>query len=478
MLKKLSMYSRNISRQYKSVIIVFLVLLLIPLLLPDISAHAAGAPNRLNYQGRLKIDNNPVNEVIQISFTITNGNNTAAWLWGAGDSTYLETTCTNGLFSYVLEPTGIVGGWGTVEPWLWVSVKKKASGDIINFPGERINSSIYSLYASSAGALSPEALQSIVISTALWRTDGTNIWNINSGKVGIGVSTPSAFLHLSSMSAQAADTMVQIDTATTTTLFKIKANGDINVRGDIALNTGNINGPGIWFYDNTASSWGVHNYFGRFRIVYSTTEFLTVMSDGKVGILTKAPLHPLHVTGPRYSDAVCAFWTGRVGIETDSPGAALDVNSHVSNERMFQVHKGSVFGIVVGSSGSVCIGGDTAIYSTNKLQVGGNAIADGWNINSERKLKKDIQVLTETEASDLLQKIDSMPLFKYRYKKEPSTRKLRIGFMVDSSPKEILSEDEDSISLGDTCGALMAIIKIQNKKIKELENRLEKVEKR
>jgi len=305
------------------------------------------------------------------------------------------------------------------------------------------------------------------------------------GRIGIGTSNPTANLHISSSGTSDSQDFFKISTGTVESdIFIVKGSGKVSIKGDLSLKTDSPNGPGLWLYDHTASSWGIHNYFGRFRIVYSTSEYMTVTGDGKMGIRTTSPLVPLHVVGPEFDKAVCAFMNGRVGIETTSPGAALDVNSSTANVRIFQARcsANGIFGLVVSSDGAVSINADMPT-TENKLQVGiegdgSTAISNGWNLFSDRKFKKDISLLTDTEIQEILKKIEKMPVYKYRYKKEPEEKKLKIGFIREESPEEIQSDQKDSISLGNTLGVLMAIVKLQNQKIKDLENRIQILEKK
>jgi len=113
----------------------------------------SAVPLRINYQGRYMENGTPVTGSRDFVFRIVNsGGTTEYWT-----SNTVTINLQNGLFNYVLEPTGV--NWREIEPYFEVTV----AGNLLS-PRERINTSAYAIYASSAG-YAFNALQSNVNST-------------------------------------------------------------------------------------------------------------------------------------------------------------------------------------------------------------------------------------------------------------------------------------------------------------------------
>jgi len=93
------------------------------------------------------------------------------------------------------------------------------------------------------------------------------------------------------------------------------------------------------------------------------------------------------------------------------------------------------------------------------LEIGagqGNARADGWDVWSAEKFKKDIEPLTPEDRSSILEELQNARLFYFRYKGEPNTHRKRLGFLVEQAPRSIVSPDGLSISLSDGLGLAFA----------------------
>ncbi len=93
------------------------------------------------------------------------------------------------------------------------------------------------------------------------------------------------------------------------------------------------------------------------------------------------------------------------------------------------------------------------------LEIGvghGNARADGWDVWSAAKFKKDIEPLTPEDRSSILGELQNAPLCYFRYKGEPNTHRKRLGYLVEQAPQSIISPDGLSISLSDGLGLAFA----------------------
>lgn len=121
------------------------------------------------------------------------------------------------------------------------------------------------------------------------------------------------------------------------------------------------------------------------------------------------------------------------------------------------------------------------VRDTNRIltlrQGAGNAIADGWDIYSSREYKKDITYLQPSDYAGILQTLDKINVVRYHYKDEDENAKLKIGVIAEEAPKEIISEDDKSMSLSDSVGFLLAIVKAQQEKIEALEREIEELKK-
>ena len=99
----------------------------------------SAVPLRINYQGRYAENGTPVTGNRTFKFRIVSSDGQTEY-WEKDNVTI---NLQNGLFNYVLEPTGV--NWPGIEPYFEVTV----AGNLL-LPRERINASAYAIYASSA----------------------------------------------------------------------------------------------------------------------------------------------------------------------------------------------------------------------------------------------------------------------------------------------------------------------------------------
>ncbi len=108
--------------------------------------------------------------------------------------THSITTTAQGLFSVnVGQGTPVTGtfssiNWGTNTKYMQVELDPTGGSTYIDMGTQQMMSVPYALYAGTSS------------SSSQWTTSGSNIYNTNTGKVGIGTSTPAARLHVADSS--------------------------------------------------------------------------------------------------------------------------------------------------------------------------------------------------------------------------------------------------------------------------------------
>jgi microcystin-dependent protein len=131
-------------------------------------------------------------------------------------------------------------------------------------------------------------ISSNIISDNLWTASSTNIYNANSGNVGIGTTTPLALLSVGAGSLSDANLPVQMSTGGTGT----QAWYAVNKNGAYGLLMGYSNGPlGTQAIIRQVTTDPLAFY------VNNTTQAVTILSSGNVGIGTASPQTILDANG-------------------------------------------------------------------------------------------------------------------------------------------------------------------------------------
>jgi len=137
----------------------------------------------ITYQGQLKQSGNPLNAAADFEFRLFNAITGGAQV---GSTLAVNSVAvTGGVFTVPLNfgTTPFTGD----QRWIEIAVRTPSGGGTFTTlnPRQPITAAPYALYAlSGPGSSGP------------WATDGTNIYNTNTGNVGIGTTTPAALLHL------------------------------------------------------------------------------------------------------------------------------------------------------------------------------------------------------------------------------------------------------------------------------------------
>jgi hypothetical protein len=116
----------------------------------------------------------------------------------------------------------------------------------------------------------------------------------------------------------------------------------------------------------------------------------------------------------------------------------------------------------------------------SRLQVGNpgdgsEARANAWNVASSRAIKTGIRPVTRDESARMVEKVKDLEVVRYHQAGDPARRE-RLGLIAEDAPKEIVSADGTSISVGDYVSLLVVALKAQQAKIEDLEDRLAALE--
>ncbi|QDK38056.1 tail fiber domain-containing protein [Bdellovibrio sp. NC01] len=327
-----------------------------------------------------------------------------------------------------------------------------------NSPGQAL--SVAGVVESTSGGFKfPDGTtQTTASSGGSWTTNGSNISNANSGNVGIGTSSPSQTLEVSSSTA------VPLITST--------GSYGGNYVGGGFLAQGLPRANGYFAFDSSANEWfsGLPYGGSGYAINYKSTtthtnatsditglggssNYFYIATNGNVGIGTTSPGLKFDVTGAgRFSDGVgihgatpsqdCNGQTCYLSVNGNSNLNGIRISGADGQNTIFQqtsnvdlsltANGGAVrFGqtntpddLYISKTGRVGIGttgpgykldvnGDTNIASGSVLRFGGTQVCSstGCTSSSDRTLKENITPLEES-----LEKILQLQAVRYDYK--------------------------------------------------------------
>jgi hypothetical protein len=151
----------------------------------------------------------------------------------------------------------------------------------------------------------PSWVQQSTGGASLWATSGTAIYNTNTGNVGIGISAPTAKLHLAgSMKIDGGLIDIDDNTAKVRLLYNGSAKGYFSITsstGDIQIGT------------NVGS-----NDLGKLQLETKSSPRLTILPDGNVGIGVLTPDAKLHVNGAIRADGNLLLEDGLISMHNNT----------------------------------------------------------------------------------------------------------------------------------------------------------------
>ena len=312
-----------------------------------------------------------------------------------------------------------------------------------------ISSSTDSLLGlNRVGAANPVIFKVGTDSALIINASSTDVLTLKNGNVGIGTTTPGAKLHVMDNSGawtlatfQGQGRKLYINDEISNNLVSIVARTNIDATTDLAI------GSGV------------------------EKQLFLQGSTGNVGIGTTAPGQKLSIANNN--------WIGWVNGAGNATWTNLVVNAlndfyvqYPAGQNLIIRNTDSTEMARFNSAGNVGIGTTTPGY---KLQVGASgdgtsAIANAWNVFSDIRKKEDVSIIT-----DALNKTLNLQGVSFKWK---DSDKQSLGFIAQDVEKvlpEIVSADEQgykSLDYSKITPVLVEAIKEQQKKIEELENKI------
>ncbi len=220
----------------------------------------AQAPQGMNYQAVARNTTGTVlqNQAVGLRFTIRDGSMSGNIVYR---ETQTDTTNQFGLFTVVIGNGSVVNGnfssiaWGNGTKFLQVEIDAAGGTNYTDMGTSQLMSVPYALYAETS-------------SDNNWTATGNDIYNSNSGNVGIGTTAPNYLLHLKS----SGDAVNAISGGTTSAAWNYYMQND-TLRS--AVGWSNLNNA-LSFYVNGADRMVINN-------------------NGKVGIGTTTPVGNMQI---------------------------------------------------------------------------------------------------------------------------------------------------------------------------------------
>jgi hypothetical protein len=224
---------------------------------------------------------------------------------------------------------------------------------------------------------------------------------------------------------------------------------------------------GVTMADRTTGAgyprWVNYPNLGFFRIWNNTNgDMLTISTAGYSNLSTAGSFDPATITGNHLA-------TGHIRAANgwDATGfCALE-----SGTTMCTATNSGTFYWGYLTSAAVMTSAMTLTGSNGNLSITGTLTQA-----SSQRFKKDIHFLDRGEMDQALRTLEATPVATYRYKVAAPGSKVNYGVIAERTPPPLLSDDGKGVNLSNTVGILMAAVKAQQARIRELEARDKELE--
>jgi hypothetical protein len=328
------------------------------------------------------------------------------------------------------------------------------------------------------------------------QTAGSSKFTIlNNGNVGIGTSTPTAKLHVSSSTGG----VFEIDGSGATTILYVTASGNVGI-GTITPGAtldviGNVRATSF----TGSFSGSITSPGSNTQIIYNNAGVLAgstnlVFNGSNVGIGTTGPLQLLHINGSILLDGITNGYTqaatrgigygsnngavstdGFSGMDIQSVNAPAPNNQNYSQNLRFWTHHygtgtGNTPRMVIQYNGNVGIGSVSPAYP---LDVNGTVRVTTLIETSTKILKENIQ-----PYSTDINKFKKLKPVSFNWK---DTKKEDVGLIAEDLNKvfpEFVSKDDGKpvgIHYGKLAAIFINVIKEQQERIEALEKQVKKL---
>jgi hypothetical protein len=234
----------------------------------------AQVPQLINYQGMLRDnDGQPVNTEVDIEFSIYESETATESLWQEDHT----ITPQNGVFNVLLgSAKGFPTGLFADHDELYLAIQVGTDTEMkTRF---RLGSVAFALHSAQSDT-AKVALKALTTSEKIWEINGNDVYNNNSGNIGIGINNPLQKLHVNGV--------VQVNG------FKMSTGASNNY-----VLTSDESGNGTWKQISQGLTGnGSANYISRFTSASNLGNSIIFQSGSNIGIGTTTPNAKLDVRG-------------------------------------------------------------------------------------------------------------------------------------------------------------------------------------
>jgi hypothetical protein len=274
--------------------------------------------------------------------------------------------------------------------------------------------------------------------------------------------------------------------------------------GYLGVFGGYFGGSGDWSDIPTAMDWSIGNTvpFSVTRtddIIFSTNigswinptdwaERMRITEEGNVGIGTTNPnaeeapggTNVLHLHNEADNSASSIHLTTKLTGSGPDQGTVFELwddgNMYIWNYGFNDIWfaTNNTERMIIANNGNVGIGPESPNFPIHPLHMASGAhvtFGGVWTNASSRDYKENIRNLTIEEAKEAL---DELRPTKFNYKLDKKDEYL--GFIAEDVPELVASKDRKGLSPMDIVAVLTKVVQTQQKKIEELEARLNKMQ--